>query len=198
MDAIFLSASVPDPERHPRYHMTSDVTAIRDAIRALATVVLPSARLVWGGHPAITPLIRVMVEGMGIMSSDRVRLFQSSYFRGKMPEDNAAFERVIKVPAVRGDRTASLERMRRQMIGSEQFIAGVFIGGMEGVEDEYRMFRAEHPSARALPVASTGAAALILYEQERGSLPKDLLVDMAYPTMFRRLLGPPFEPFGRP
>ncbi|MHC2282157.1 hypothetical protein ACVME8_008800 [Bradyrhizobium diazoefficiens] len=198
MDAIFLSASVPDPERHPKYHVTSDVTAIRDAIRALATVVLPCARLVWGGHPAITPLVRVMVEGMGIMGSDRVRLFQSRFFRGKMPKDNAAFERVIQVPAVKGDRAASLERMRRQMIGSEQFIAGVFIGGMEGVEDEYRLFRAEHPSAKALPIASTGAAALIIYEQERGSLPQDLLVDLAYPTMFRRLLGPPFEQSVRP
>jgi hypothetical protein len=88
--------------------------------------------------------------------------------------------------------------MRRQMIGSEQFVAGVFIGGMEGVEDEYRLFRAAHPSVKALPVASTGAAALIIYERERASLPEDLLVDLAYPTMFRRLLGPPFKSSDRP
>jgi hypothetical protein len=193
MNAIFLSASVPDPQRHPKYYTTSDVTAIRDAIRALVTIVLPRWRLVWGGHPAITPLVRVMAEGIGIMGSDKVRLFQSNYFRGKMPSDNAAFERVIKVPAVKGDRAASLERMRQQMIVSERFIAGVFIGGMEGVEEEYRLFRAEHPSAKVLPVASTGAAALLIYRQEQGSLPQALLDDTAYPTMFRRLLGPPFD-----
>jgi hypothetical protein len=193
MEAIFLSASVPDPARHPKYHRTSDVTAIRDAIRALVTVVLPSARLVWGGHPAITPLVRVVADGIGITGTGKVRLFQSNYFRGKMPTDNAAFEHVTVVRAVKGDRAASLERMRRRMIGSERFVAGVFIGGMEGVEEEYRLFRAEHPQAKVLPVASTGAAALLIYEQERGLLPEDLLVDMAYPSMFRRLLGPPFN-----
>lgn len=190
MRAIFLSASVPDPQRDPRYHMTADRVAIRDAVRALVTVALPHTQLVWGGHPAITPLVRVIAEGMGVVGADRVRLFQSNYFRGKMPKDNAAFETVIKTRTVRSDRAASLEHMRREMLASEKFYAGVFIGGMEGVEDEFAMFRDMHPSAIALPVASTGAAALMIFQRDT-QFPKELKTDLAYPSLFRRLLSIP-------
>src|SRR6185436_3776974 len=33
---VFLSASVPDPKRHPKYYERADVTAIREAVVALA------------------------------------------------------------------------------------------------------------------------------------------------------------------
>src|SRR2546423_1709444 len=114
---IFLSASVPDPQRHERYHSTADLAAIRDATRGLVTVILPHGRLVWGGHPAITPLVRVIAQGIGITTADRVCLFQSNFFRRVMPRDNEAFEKVVKTRAVRSNRQASLHRMRRQMIG---------------------------------------------------------------------------------
>ena len=58
LNQIFLSASIPLPERDPIFYQTADFIAIRDAVRALATIVIPKAHLVWGGHPAITPLIR--------------------------------------------------------------------------------------------------------------------------------------------
>jgi len=190
--SIFLSASVPDPERDPKYYRTADVSAIRDAVRALVTIVLPKARLVWGGHPAITPLVRVVAEDVGITGSDRVRLFQSNFFRNQMPTSNASFEYVERVRAVRGDREASLQRMRRRMIGSEVFAGGIFIGGMDGVETEYQIFRELQPTAKAFPIASTGGAALIIFRRERRRLPPELIGelrdDLAYPSLFRRLL----------
>lgn len=186
---IFLSASVPDPKRDEVYHATADVIAIRDAVRALVTVVLPRARLVWGGHPAITPLVRIIAQDLGITSADRVRLFQSSIYRGMMPKDNAVFESVTIVPGIKGDKETSLLRMRQKMIGSEKFSAGVFIGGMDGVEEEYRMFCAAHPNATVLPVASTGAAALRIFNEQPAAYPRELKDDYAYPTLFRRLLG---------
>jgi hypothetical protein len=190
--SLFLSASVPDPERNAKYHTTADIVAIRDAVRALVTIVLPKARLVWGGHPAITPLVRVIAKEIGITGADSVRLYQSNFFKGQMPKDNAIFELVKKIPAVKNDREASLLRMRKRMIGSEQFDGGIFIGGMEGVEEEHEMFRTMHPKAVAFPIASTGAAALLIYERERRQIPSDLrddlLHDMAYPSLLRRLL----------
>ena len=51
------------------------------------------------------------------------------------------------------------------MIGSHNFDAAVFLGGMEGVETEYDLFRRVHPNRPAYPVASTGAAARILSEK---------------------------------
>lgn len=58
MKNIFLSASIPLPERDEKYIGTADIIAIRDAVIALTTVVLPHHRLIWGGHPSITPLIK--------------------------------------------------------------------------------------------------------------------------------------------
>lgn len=189
--AIFLSASVPDVRRDPRYHDTADRVAIRDAVRALVTVALPRMTLVWGGHPAITPLVRVVVESLGIGEQNRVRLFQSDYFRGRMPEDNATFEAVTVTPAVDDDEDASLDLMRRKMLASEGYAAGVFIGGMEGVEREYQMFREMHPDARVLPIASTGAAALLIFRRGEFAFPAELETDLAYPSLFRRLLSIP-------
>ena len=62
LNKIFLSASIPFPERDRKFYDTADIVAIRDAVRALATVVIPRAHLVWGGHPSITPLIRFVLE----------------------------------------------------------------------------------------------------------------------------------------
>jgi hypothetical protein len=74
------------------------------------------------------------------------------------------------------------------MIGSHDFTAAFFIGGMEGVEEEYILFRAIHPEKASYPVASTGAAAKVLFDRfcpER----RDLLTDLKYLSLFRRLLN---------
>ena len=62
MKNIFLSASIPLPERDSKYIDTADIIAIRDAVIALTTVVLPHHRLVWGGHPSITPLVYYVMK----------------------------------------------------------------------------------------------------------------------------------------
>ena len=48
MKNVFLSASIPDQSRHPKYYATADVIAIRDAVRALATVVIPNSKISMG------------------------------------------------------------------------------------------------------------------------------------------------------
>jgi hypothetical protein len=194
---VFLSASVPDPRRDPRYFDTADMVAIREAVRGLATVIArrADAQLVWGGHPAITPLVREVVHAMGASLRERVRLYQSEFFRREFPPENAEFETVVVTPAA-GDRARSLALMRREMLGPHQrFEAGVFIGGMEGVEDEWAAFAARHPQARLLPVATTGAAARILFERHRERIPAEtarlLATEYAYMSLFRRTLPPP-------
>ena len=64
MLSVFLSASNPLSHRHPKYLETADVEAIRDSIRAVVSVVVPRGQIVFGGHPATTPLIRLLVRGM--------------------------------------------------------------------------------------------------------------------------------------
>jgi hypothetical protein len=188
---IFLSVSLPDPQRDPKYCETSDHVAIRDAVRALAMLVLPRHLLVWGGHPAITPMIRVIAESLEIPLQDHVWLYQSDFFRDQAPPDNKAFEHVVWTPRVDGDRQRSLEVMRHAMLTSGPFDAGVFIGGMEGVEEEFDLFREHQPDARIFPVASTGGAALHLFNRQPESFPKELLDEQSYLLLFRRLLDLP-------
>ena len=184
--SIFLSASVPLPERDAKYFETADVIAIRDSIRGLITATMPSGRIVFGGHPAITPMIRMMLRSIGVSPRNHITLYQSRFFEPKFPSDNDAFEDVRLIDAAESLET-SLIKLRRAMIGSHDFDAGVFIGGMDGVEHEYRLFREIHPTKPAYPIASTGAAAKLVFDQ---NCPEKqfLLTDLHYLSLFRRLL----------
>lgn len=186
MKKIFLSASVPKLDRPEKYHKTADVIAIRDAVKALATVVIPKAELIWGGHPAITPMIREILERLNTNVQHHVTIYQSARFEGHYPKDNQAFEHIVYTEA-KQDKAASLAEMRARMIGDNQFAAGIFIGGMEGVEDEYKLFKEYHPATPAYAIASTGAAAAIVYNQQND---RDLrlLDDYAYMALFKDLL----------
>jgi hypothetical protein len=53
-EPIFLSASIPDRDPYVR---DSDPLAIREAVLALVAVTVRERRLVFGGHPAISPLV---------------------------------------------------------------------------------------------------------------------------------------------
>jgi hypothetical protein len=75
------------------------------------------------------------------------------------------------------------------MIGDTQFQAGVFIGGMEGVLDEFALFRQLHPRAARWPIASTGAAAQELFSEQGARHPELFADEMTYSTLFRRLLS---------
>ena len=190
--SIFLSASVPLPSGNQIHFATADVIAIRDAVRALVMVIVErGARLVFGGHPAITPMIRLQVLQSGRAVGDAVTMYQSRFFERSFPEDNQFFEQVVLVDAVGGDRETSLEAMRRTMF-DQRFQAGIFIGGMEGVEEEYVMFRDIHPKTPAFPIASTGAAARKLYEADLrlAQMHAELSTEVSYLTLMRNLTAP--------
>lgn len=182
---IFLSASIPLKERNPIYYDTADVIAIRDCVSSLAKVVLPKCRLIWGGHPSITPLISSVLESLDVDVAEHVYLYQSEYFRKMFPVENENFSESLIVTDDIGSRDESLALMREEMITENDFISGIFVGGMDGVEDEYEIFTAAHPNALILPMASTGAAALKLFES--GSFEGSLKDDYAYIALFYRL-----------
>jgi hypothetical protein len=165
---------------------SANLVAIREAVSALTLVVAPAARLVFGGHPAISPLVHLAAERLG--AADNVFIYQSRFFQNVIPPTSLQFRHLIWTPAG-ADRDSSLLRMRQQMLTSERFHAGVFIGGMEGVEEEFKLFQQYHPMAIILAVASTGAAARALFDREPwGSKDPGLQHDVAYVSLFRRLL----------
>ncbi len=185
---IFLSASIPLPERDPKYIETADVIAIRDSVIALASTVLPHYNLIFGGHPSITALIAHVLTHSNIDVNDHVTLYQSAFFYDQFPTENKYVPHKEYTPNL-GDRTNSLNEMRRAMIEDNIYSAAFFIGGMEGVEDEFLAFTKAHPDTVVFPVASTGAAAKILFDKNPGAYESRLLTDLAYASLFKDLLN---------
>ncbi len=189
LKTIFLSASIPLPERHPKYYDTADVIAIRDTVIALATIILPKHKLVWGGHPSITPIIYYVMERLNLNTQEHVTLYQSKYFEHLFPKDNNKFKNVVLTEST-GEIKSSILLMRKKMFSENDFSAGIFIGGMDGVEVEFNMLKEFHPNAILLPIASTGAASLIVYnELLTNELKNNRLVnDYGYLSLFQDLL----------
>jgi len=186
MKTFFLSASVPLRARHEAYYQTADVVAIRESLRGLVAAVLPTSRLVFGGHPAITPMVRVGAQRMGLNVSNSVTLYQSAWFCEDFPQDNEAFEKLIVTERLQS-RETSLSYMRHRMLTDQDYDAAVFIGGMNGIEEEWKLFGQHHPGVPRYPIASTGAAARILFEKNTG-LPEELATEFAYLHLFRKHL----------
>lgn len=186
-DAVFLSAGVPDPKRGPQYAKTADTVAIAAAVSALVYVTLGRRLLVWGGQPAITPMIWAIAEGLGTDYGEWVRLYQSKHFEEEFPEDNQRFRNVVYTDDVGHDREKSLRLMREKMFSDFSFSAVVLIGGMGGILDEFDMLRTMQPKATFLPVASTGGAAVVVAER-LSRVPIDMWHELDYVSMFHRYL----------
>ena len=187
-DAIFLSAGVPDPKRGPQYAATADSVAIGAAVSALVHVTLGRRLLVWGGQPAITPMIWVVAQDIGIDYGRWVQLYQSRHFTDEFPEDNERFQNVTYTDDVGGDREKSLLAMRERMFSEHAFKTAVFIGGMGGIIQEYELFRRLQPNAAVIPIVSTGGATLEVAER-MGALPADLADEFDYVTLLHHHLG---------
>ena len=203
MNPVFLSASVPydkpDVPGNDAYVKKADPVAIRDAVIALLEVVLPRTELYFGGHPAITPMVRRVAERRKLL--DRVKNYQSAWFLEEFPADNDYFPHLIVTR--RGDSlTDSLRIMRNRMLRmlapgdaddhppKRPFSAAFFIGGMKGIKDELGLFREIHGDAPpCFPIASTGGASRDLLDDAPGPWRGPLLSDSNYVPLFRSLLN---------
>ena len=188
MSEVFLSASVPVPGRGT-YHETADPFLIQSAVRELIIAVIRDHRIVWGGHPAITPMIWTICKDLNVDYSSAVVLYQSRFFEDRFPQENEQFRNVVFVDAVGGDRERSLLRMREEMLSRPDLRAAVFIGGMEGVEVEYELFGKFHPGRQRLLVPAPGGAARHLAEK-LASVESGGPLDVDFATMFHSELLP--------
>lgn len=158
MGTVFLSASVPGPGSGT-YYQSADPFLIQFAVRELITTALGRRLIVWGGHPAITPMVWAACEDLGVDYARAVVLYQSTFFQDVFPAENKRFGNVQYIDHVLGDRDASLLRMRQAMLSRNDLSAAVFIGGMEGIAVEHDLFVKYHPKAEVLAVAAPGGAA---------------------------------------
>jgi hypothetical protein len=86
-EPIFLSASIPDRDPYVR---DADPIAIREAVLALVAVTVRERHLVFGGHPAISPLVEHAASSLNAV--DNVDIFQSEWFRAVIPPEARAFQ----------------------------------------------------------------------------------------------------------
>lgn len=208
---VFLSASYPHPSRDPVYVATADVRAISNAVVELARAVFESGgSLVFGGHPTISPLVLRIAAcaelAPGLNGALRVRIYQSAVFTSVSPIESKRIGELgvgeqIVTERVGNERpefrdgalvpasvAQSLALMRRRMIADSAPVAGVFVGGMEGVEKEYEIAKA-HSAVRCYLVAGPGGAARVLADHGEPIAPNGVGADLVQ-GLYRSQLFP--------
>lgn len=201
-DAVFLSASVPAPDRDVRYRQRGirrvphAALEIEEAVVSLARAVFSAGgRLVFGGHPSITPLVAmVAAEYAHPRAAERestprqaaetplVTVYQLDVYHDLSSEATQIMTalghaKVIEVPSEVNERgndatlgslafPNSLAVMRTQMISESRPRAMVCIGGMEGVESEAEIFFETMRTRPIYALETTGGAAALLGERE--------------------------------
>ncbi len=188
---VFLSASFPTGERGEAFP-ASDPAAVADAVTAtIRTIFDANGRLVFGGHPTITPLVLHVAGDRGYRGG--VDVYQSRWFRGEVPQETLRLEqlgfgRIHWIPAA-ATLQESLRAMRTQMLRESKPVGAIFIGGMEGIRDEWEMFATLAPGRPRIALGAPGGASADLIAE--ASLPEKLRRELRsphYPALARRIL----------
>ena len=142
-------------------------------------VIAADGRIVFGGHPSITPLVREAVSRLG--KENVVDLYQLRRFEGSAPAemgDDRVFGRIHWIESAADDIDAELGQMRDQM--AEAARAAVFLGGKTadhygktpGIRDEYQRFIEKRPDGPVYLVGLLGGETLnLIRELEAGAQP---------------------------
>ena len=172
---VLLSASFPYGQRATRFP-PANPAEVSDAVVAIARAVMAAnGRLVFGGHPTISPLVLMVAGEYGANGQpERVSIYQSRLFGPSITNETLALERlghgrIRWIDALPGESISaglenlgSLERMRRTMLEETQPAAAFFVGGMEGIREEYDLAREIVPAAALFPLAAPGGASAVL------------------------------------
>jgi SLOG cluster3 family len=187
--AIFLSASVPyerqslktnfEVERNRRYLASLQPQRIRLTVTEITkTALMRQAQLIFGAHPAISPMVLEAARNLGA-PPDSILIFQSAFFEGRIPHStlelsNWSAGRFFFTPIQRGgeeheERRRSLTEMRSLMVSPKNLRGAIFVGGMEGVDEEAELFKKANEYLPRYAVASTGSASMELFERSEGN-----------------------------
>lgn len=191
--ALFLSASIPyarttgTPEQLAAnaQYLPPLRSEIREAVVQLARFAFSrEVQLILGGHPAITPLVLRATRAVPVSDVPRVIVFQSAHFQNVIPQTTVElcnWDSGLLIwtqsdgpplkPGAPPDpqrQKASLQIMREAMVSVSKLVGAVLVGGMDGVEDEAKLFQDKQGHKRlpryALP--NTGGAAKLLFDRD--------------------------------
>jgi hypothetical protein len=183
--SIFLSASVP--RRGREFYDSCHPYQIHTAIRSLLVLGLGRRHIVFGGHPSITPMVHAACKDFDLSNIDCVTIYQSKFFEDEFPLENKDFAD-IRLVSAEGTSSASVASMREQMLSEQKFTAGVFIGGMNGILDEYKLFTARFPEAKIVAVRAGGGATATLPTTHKDSEIQRLESSREYFSLYASVL----------
>ena len=184
--AVFLSASLPNANQPAFMEWGVHPRAVDEAVTALTACVLKRGmRLVFGGHPSISPLVAMaalqsslypgLQSAPGTPDARPIIIYQSEAYRGRLPDETWALFRAgvaeIVWTGVADDdddrHGKSLVVMRDRMLAETRPLAMVCVGGMQGVLDEVDCFRRHRRAAadQVYTLPGTGGAAAQLATQ---------------------------------
>jgi hypothetical protein len=204
---ILLSASVPSDKRDPKYTKIKNAqTQIEEAVIGLSRNIFQAGgKIIFGGHPTISPLVEMVATEYPIkreienfernsIKDKPINIYQSKAYENEIPKQtknlfDLGYSEIVWTEAKNGEKynsqikgvpqcKNSLEFMRKEMM-SEKIDALVCIGGMEGVETEFNLFREIHPDKPIFILRSTGGACAILAE-EYSNLDVVKIIDKKY------------------
>jgi hypothetical protein len=196
---VFLSASIPDPER---WRGEFDPLAITDAVVATArTFLTEAAHLITAAHPTIAPLLLYVARELpeNRTQEPNVLIYQSELFDDVLPKETYALAEggvgdLRWTKAAPGEQpepgrwTESLRIMRQRMLADADPQVAIFVGGMEGIEDEYELFARHYPDRPTYALGRPGGAAAKLVERSPDELVSDLMTVAEYPVLLRRIV----------
>jgi len=195
--SVFLSTSIPDPERWSGY---ADPLEITDAVVSLARACLTAGLgVVTAAHPTIAPLLLYVAAELPAEHAARIVIYQSELFDEVLPPATRRLAEegigeMVWTPAEPGEEPVpgrwdgSLLRMRQQMLREVEPAAAVFVGGMEGIAEEFALFAEIRPKAPVYPIAAPGGEARRLIERLPDPRLPELLESRVYPTLWSRVL----------
>lgn len=186
---VFLSASVPSARFEPsrRAHEAARVANARpEEIESFVQAFCAALRdkgykVAWGGHPSIT---EALLDFDGTHAEEPwLYVFQHAHFGLRLPDAVHALARRPGVKLVivndhASTRDLALEGMRKLMLAVRGLRASVFVGGMEGVKQEWELCRQALPSPQCYAVGAGGGAAKELL-REHPTLLRGKLLDSA-------------------
>jgi hypothetical protein len=196
---IFLSASIPDPQRWTGPY---DAFEITDAVvAAVQSVFTASGRLLCAVHPTIAPLLLNVASGFPLENREKplVLIYQSRFFEEAIVAETKQIAlrpglgviRWTHVPEPQDPeqkRRESLAVMRQEMLRQGDPAAAIFIGGMEGIGEEFELFRSLFPRRPAYALARPGGAAALLVQEIDSPLVQQLRESDIYPVLLQAVV----------
>lgn len=132
-------------------------------------------------------MVHSACQNLGITNIDCATIYQSVFFKEEFPLENREFVSIRLIPAEMNVKE-SVASMRYHMLTENHFSAAVFIGGMNGIIDEYDLFRQHFPEAKIIAVRAGGGASATLPVANEDPLIQQFEFSREYFSLFSQAL----------